>query len=85
MSTTTATLPVHGHSLFAAVSKMVAALFAAPKATTRVKPATAPASVAATAVAASTDTGPNLWRLYRMSAGIESVNPKLFNDRSLKD
>lgn len=85
MSTTTATLPVHGHSLFAAASKLVAALFAAPKATARVKPAPAPAVVAATAVAASTDTGPSLWRLYRMSAGMDSVNPKLFNNRNVQD
>ena len=80
MTTTTANLPVHGHSLFAAVSTFVSALFAAPKAPAKValaKPVAAAAAVA--------DTGPNLWKLYRMSASMDSVNPKLFSVLAAKD
>jgi hypothetical protein len=79
MTTSTATLPVHGHSLFAAASKFLAALFAAPKAPAQVKPATAKAVVAAPAA------GVNIWKLYRMSAGMDSVNPELFIDRIVQD
>lgn len=78
MSTTTATLPVHGHSLFAAASKFFTAMFSAPKAPAKVK-------LAKPAVVASADAGPNLWKLYRMSAGMDSVNPDLFTDRTVRD
>lgn len=79
MSTTTATLPVHGHSLFAAASKFFTAMFTAPKAPAKVKLAKPAAAVVALA-----DAGPNLWKLYRMSAGMDSVNPDLF-DRTVQD
>lgn len=80
MSTTTANLPVHGHSLFAAASKFLSAMFAAPKAPAKVKLA----KPAAAAVMTTGDTGPNLWKLYRMSAAMDSVNPELFK-RSAQD
>jgi hypothetical protein len=75
MSTITATRPVHGHSLFAAASKFFTTMFSAPKAPATVK------LVKPAAAAAAVDTGPNLWKLYRMSAGMDSVNPDLFIDR----
>ncbi|MES2757128.1 MAG: hypothetical protein V4693_07115 [Pseudomonadota bacterium] len=78
MSTSTANLPVHGHSLFAAASKFLSAMFAAPKAPAKVKLVKPAAAPAAAAVVAAADAGPNLWKLYRMSAAMDSVNPELF-------
>ncbi len=80
MTTTTANLPVHGHSLFAAVSTFVSALFTAPKA-----PAKVALAKPVAAAAAAADTGPNLWKLYRLSASTDSVNPKLFSALAAKD
>jgi hypothetical protein len=77
MTTTTANLPVHGHSLFAAVSTFMNAMFAAPKAPAKV-------TLVKPVAAAAADTGPNLWKLYRMSASMDSVNPELLRDLAAK-
>jgi hypothetical protein len=78
MTTTTANLPVHGHSLFAAVSTFLSAMFAAPKAPAKV------ITVAKPVVAAAADSGPDLWKLYRMSASMDSVNPELLRALAAK-
>jgi hypothetical protein len=72
MSTITASHPVHGHSLFAAAARFFATMFSVPK---------APATVKLIKPVSAVDTGPNLWKLYRMSAAMDSVNPELFIDR----
>jgi hypothetical protein len=75
MSTFTATLPVLGHSLFAEASRFFAAMRAAPKAS----------ATKAHAAVATPPTGSGVWKLYRMSAGMDSVNPALFIDRIVQD
>lgn len=77
MTTTTANLSVHGHSLFAAVSTFFTAMFAAPKAPAKV-------TLVKPVAAAAANTGPNLWKLYRMSASMDSVNPELFRALAAK-
>jgi hypothetical protein len=69
LSTSTLPAPAPGHTLLAAASRFLAAMFTAPTATAPIKPE----PVAAIAAPAR-----SLWNLYRMSAGIDSVNPQLF-------
>lgn len=83
MSTATTNLPVLGHSLFAEVSKLIGSAFKAKAPAS--KPAAAVAAPTAAQAAAPASTGVNIWKLYRMSAGMDSVNPALFADRIVQD
>lgn len=73
MTTSTANLPVHGHSLFAAASTFLSGLFDAPTAPAKAELAKPVAAAATTA----SDAGPDIWKMYRMSTGMDSVNPAL--------
>jgi hypothetical protein len=91
MSTSNATVPAF--SLFAEVSKFLAALSGAPKVKSRAKaivPAAAAAPVAAstaaaTAAVAAPSTVPGVWKMYRMTSGSDSVSPQLLARLGARD
>jgi hypothetical protein len=91
MSTSNATVPAV--SLFAEVSKFLAALSGTPKAKSRAKAivaAPAAASVAASAATvaaavAAPSAVPGAWKMYRMTAGSDSVSPQLLARLAARD